>query len=499
MTDFQRRIAVALANPNLQTALDRGADRSNAVRAAAMAALPEADAARDRARQIRVETLRRLDDYLEQLERSVTANGGHVHWAQDAAEACAIVAEIARARGVKLVAKSKSMVSEEIRLNPALEAAGLQVVETDLGEYIIQLAGHTPSHMTAPAIHLRREDIGALFEKHLGMASTTDPKRMTELARAKLRQVFLKADMGISGVNFAVAETGTLTLVTNEGNGRLVTTVPPIHVALMGIERVVPSLADLEVLLRVLARSGTGQKLTCYTTLITGPRRAGDPDGPGELHLVLVDNGRSRVLGGELAETLLCIRCGACLNICPVYREIGGHAYDSVISGPIGAVLTPAMYGIEAWGELAGASSLCGACQAVCPVRIDIPTMLLTVRGAHTAATGGPAWLSLGMKWWASVMTSLDRYRWAQRLARWATRWLARGGKVKSLPPPLSAWTATRDFPVFAKTTFRERWRLRVTSDGWRVTGGGPDTRHPSPGTASTPDSRPVKDERREW
>ncbi|MBI3764323.1 MAG: lactate utilization protein, partial [Chloroflexi bacterium] len=249
----------------------------------------------------------------------------------------------------------------------------------------------------------------------------------------------------------------------------------------------------------VLARSGTGQKLTCYTSLLTGPRRAGDPDGPAELHLVMVDNGRSRVLGGDLAESLLCIRCGACLNICPIYREIGGHAYGSVISGPIGAVLTPAMGGMAEWGELAGASSLCGACQAVCPVRVDIPSMLLTVRGAHTAATGGSVWLSFGMKWWAGVMNSLHRYRFAQRLARWGTRWLARGGKVKSLPPPLSAWTASRDFPVFAKTTFRERWRLRVTSGGWRVMGGGPDTQHPSPGTASTPDSRPVKDEPREW
>jgi L-lactate dehydrogenase complex protein LldF len=285
---------------------------------------------------------------------------------------------------------------------------------------------------------------------------------MTELARAKLRQVFLSAGMGISGVNFAVAETGTLAIVTNEGNARMVTTVPPIHVALMGLERVVPTLSDLEVLLRVLARSSTGQKFTCYTTLLTGPRRAADPDGPGELHLVIVDNGRARALGGELAESLLCIRCGACLNICPVYREIGGHAYGSVIPGPIGAVLTPAMGGMAEWGELAGLSSLCGACQAVCPVRIDIPGMLLTVRGAHIAATGGPAWLRVGIKGWAQAMKSLGRYRWAQRFAHWGTRLLARGGWVRSLPPPLSAWTATRDFPVFARTTFRDRWRQRA-------------------------------------
>ena len=415
------------------------------------------------------------------------------------------------------------MVSEEIELNPALEAAGLQVVETDLGEYIIQLAGQRPSHITAPAIHMRKEDVSAVFEKHLGMQPTDDPKKMTELARGKLRQVFLSAGMGISGVNFAVAETGTLALVTNEGNGRMVTSLPPVHVALMGLERVVPTLPDLEVLLRVLARSSTGQKLSAYTTLLTGPRRprrpsaqgdGGDePDGPGELHLVIVDNGRSQALGGELsetllcircgacqnvcpvyrqigghaygsviagpigavltpamygapewgelAETLLCIRCGACQNVCPVYREIGGHAYGSVIAGPIGAILTPAMYGSKEWGELAGLSSLCGACQQVCPVKIDIPTMLLTVRAQHIAATGGPAWMRFGLKGWALAMKSVRRYRWGQRLAHWGTRLIARDGRVKRLPGPLAAWTRSRDFPVFAATPFRERWAKR--------------------------------------
>ena len=474
MNRLDQRISAALGDQNLHIALERGHDQWNQARNRSMAVLPEPDVARDRARQIRVETLRRLDHYLEMLEASVERAGGHVHWARDAAEACAIVVEIARARGVQLVAKSKSMLSEEIELNPALAAAGLEVVETDLGEYIIQLAGQRPSHITAPALHMRKEDISAVFQKHLGMEPSVDPLRMTALARGRLRQVFLSAGLGISGVNFAVAETGTLAIVTNEGNGRMVTSVPPVHVALMGLERLVPTLADLEVMLRVLARSSTGQKFTSYTTLLTGPRRraparrsgdgpapGGEPDGPGELHLVIVDNSRSRVLGSELAETLLCIRCGACQNVCPVYREIGGHAYGSLIAGPIGAVLTPAMHGSKEWGELAGLSSLCGACQDVCPVRIDLPSLLLTVRAEHTALTGGPAWLRLGLKGWAVAMTSLGRYRWAQRFASWGTRLLARDGRVRRLPGPLAAWTNTRDFPAFAAVPFRERWKQR--------------------------------------
>ncbi len=469
MSELQQRIATALADANLHTALERGHEQWNAARGRALTSLPYPDGARDRARRIRIETLRNLDKYLEQLEASVTRAGGQVHWAQDAAEACAIVLELAQARGVKMIAKSKSMLSEEIELNHALEAAGLQTVETDLGEYIIQLAGQRPSHITAPAIHMRKEDISEVFQKHLGMEPSIDPNHMTALARGRLRQVFLEAGMGISGVNFAVAETGTLTLVTNEGNGRMVTSVPPIHVALMGLERLVPTLSDLEVMLRVLARSATGQKLTSYTTLLTGPRRkangaGGELDGPREVHLVIVDNGRSRILQGELAETLLCIRCGACQNVCPVYREIGGHAYGSLIAGPIGAVLTPAMHGSAEWGELAGLSSLCGACQDVCPVRIDIPTMLLTVRGQHTARTGGPAWMRLGLKVWAEAMRSLGRYRWAQGFARWGTRLLARNDRISRLPGPLSAWTASRDFPPFAAVSFHERWEQRKTN-----------------------------------
>lgn len=467
---FQQRINTALADSNLQAALDGNFERSRLQRGNAIAALPHADLVRDRARAIRVEALRHLDEYLLQLETAVQANGGVVHWAATAADANRIVLEIAQKHNARLIAKSKSMVSEEIELNAALEKAGLRVVETDLGEYILQLRGDHPSHIVAPAIHLRRSDVATLFEKHLGLPPTDDIPALTAAARKALREVFVTADIGISGVNFGVAESGTLCIVTNEGNGRLCTTLPKVHIALMGIERVVPTLADLEIMLRVLARSATGQKITGYTNLITGPRRrseagAGDPDGPDELHLVLVDNGRSRVLGGELAESLLCIRCGACLNICPVYREIGGHAYGSVYPGPIGAVVAPALGGLAEFGELAQASSLCGACQEVCPVRIDIPAMLLKVRSAHREETGGAtaAWLGPAMKLWSFGMRSLAGYRLSLWLGRLGTRLLARAGWVQRLPGPPGGWTRSRDFPALAKEAFRDRYVKRQT------------------------------------
>jgi L-lactate dehydrogenase complex protein LldF len=285
---------------------------------------------------------------------------------------------------------------------------------------------------------------------------------MTAVARAELRRTFFTADLGISGANFGVAETGTIALVTNEGNGRLCTTVPRVHVALMGIERVVPTLADLEVMLRLLPRSATAQKITSYVSLLTGPRRPDESDGPEELHVVLVDNGRSRALGGELAESLLCIRCGACLNVCPVYREIGGHAYGAVYGGPIGSVVSTALFGTE-FNQLANASTLCGACRDVCPVRIDIPTMLLAVRGRYVESGQPPAWLKLGIAVWAWAMAGPGRYRLAQHFAAAGTRLLARKGRVRSLPPPLDAWTRRRDFPVFAAQTFHDRWRGRAS------------------------------------
>jgi L-lactate dehydrogenase complex protein LldF len=360
------------------------------------------------------------------------------------------------------------MVSEEIGLNHALEAAGVTVVESDLGEYIVQLAGERPSHIIAPAVHKSKEEVGTLLHEKLGVAPTRDPQQMAAVARAELRRVFLSADMGISGVNFGVAETGSLCLVTNEGNGRLTTTLPRLYVALMGIERLVPTLDDLCVMLQLLARSATGQKLSVYTNLLTGPRRrpsytraTDEPDGPDELHLVLIDNGRSRVLGGGQAEVLYCIRCGACLGACPVYRQIGGHAYGSVYPGPIGSVLTPALGNLEDWAELPHASSLCGACRDACPVGIDLPRLLLELREAGGHADQPPLWLRWGIRAYRVASTSPSRFGMVSRMAMWTTRLLARQGWIRRLPPPLSAWTDHRDFPAFSRKTFSQQWHDR--------------------------------------
>jgi len=465
---FHQRVRLALDDEILHGALTRATVRYVTNRTKAIAGLPNADAVRDYARQVRAHTLARLDHYLAQFAEAVETAGGQVHWAYDAAEARRIVIELAQSRGVKLAVKSKSMVGEELDLNHALEEAGIRPVETDLGEYIVQLAGERPSHVNTPAVHKTREQVGQLFHQKLGIPFTHEPAELTEAARAELRRTFLDADMGISGVNFGVAETGTLCLVTNEGNGRMATTLPRLHVALMGIERLVPTLDDLSVMLQLLGRSSTGQKLSVYTSLLTGPRRpstssgqAGEPDGPRELHVVLVDNGRSRILGSRLAEILYCIRCGTCLGACPVYREIGGHAYGSVYMGPIGSVLSPALYGIQTWPDLPHASSLCGACRDACPVRIDLPKLLLELRDESVRAGMSPAWLRWGMRAYRVAATSSARFRWASRLAAWGTRLLAQSGWIKRLPPPLAAWTDCRDFPAFAAKTFSQQWQER--------------------------------------
>jgi L-lactate dehydrogenase complex protein LldF len=468
--DFKTRIQTALANPALQIALDRNTERRVAGRNRSFEELREAERVRDEGRAIRLETLAHLDRYLAQFAESVERAGGQVHWAVDAREACQVALEVARraagpagTQGV-VVAKAKSMVSEEIELNHTLEAAGLQALETDLGEFIVQLRHERPSHIVGPALHLRREDVSELFQARFHMAPSLDVEAMTAVARAELRRVFFGAQVGVSGVNFGVAETGTLAIVSNEGNARLCTSVPRVHIALMGIERLVPSLADLEVMLRLLPRSATSQKLSSYVSLITGPRRPDEGDGPEEVHVILVDNGRSRTLGTELAESLACIRCGACLNVCPVYGEIGGHAYNSAYSGPIGAIVSAALFGSE-FNELANASTLCGACRDICPVRIDIPRMLLAVRRQDVAARQPPAWLRWGMPLYAWIMAAPWRYRIAQKLGALGTKLLARGGWVKALPPPLDGWTRRRDFPAFAGRTFRERYKVRSRHD----------------------------------
>jgi L-lactate dehydrogenase complex protein LldF len=448
----------ALHDPVLQTALTRLTGTLLAGNRRAYAALADSDKLRDHAKRIKEHTLAHLDRYLEQLEASVKRLGGHVHWAADAAQAREIIVGIAASAGCRRAVKSKSMTAEEIHLNPALEAAGIEVAETDFGEYVIQLAGERPSHLVAPAVHHTRETIARVLSQSLGEILPDDPRTLALAGRRVLREKFRQCDLGISGANFAVAQTGTIALVTNEGNGRLTTTWPRVHVALMGMEKVIPRLADLPVFLKLLARAATGQTLSVYTTLITGPRRSGDLDGPEEFHLVLLDNGRARVLATPFRESLQCIRCGACLNACPVYRRIGGHAYGGVYSGPIGSILTPLYDSVPANLHLPHASSLCGACQSACPVRINIPQMLIGLRELQHE-TSGNRWEALAYRAWAMVLKRPWLYRLATLLARVLLRPQAKGGWLQRLPGPGGGWTAVRDFPAPAARSFREQWR----------------------------------------
>jgi L-lactate dehydrogenase complex protein LldF len=456
--DFLGASNQALEDPTLQAALVRLTGTLMAANRRGYAALPDSDKLRDHAKRIKEYTLAHLDCYLEQLETSVLRLGGQVHWAADAAAARTIIVDIARHADCKRAVKSKSMTSEEVHLNPALEAAGIEVTETDFGEFIIQVAGERPSHLVAPAVHHTRESIASVLSKRLGENLPADPAMLAQTGRRVLRNKFRECDLGITGANFAVAETGTIVLITNEGNGRLTTTCPRVHIALMGIEKVIPRLADLPVFLKLLARAATGQTLSVYTTLLTGPRRPGDPDGPEQFHLVILDNGRSRVLATPFRESLQCIRCGACLNACPVYRRVGGHAYGGAYSGPIGSILTPLYDSVSANHHLPHASSLCGACQAACPVRINIPRMLIGLRELQHHYTEN-RWEKLAYSMWAQVLRRPWLYRLATRVARAALRPLASNGWLSRLPGPGSGWTGVRDFPAPARRTFREMWK----------------------------------------
>ncbi|HZT77539.1 MAG TPA: LutB/LldF family L-lactate oxidation iron-sulfur protein [Vicinamibacterales bacterium] len=459
--DFAARAGAAIGDARLQDALGRVTAVFGSRRTSAFASLPNAEAVRDAARAARLTAVANLPDYLERFESRLLANGAHVHWADTAADANAIVAGIATRAGCTRAVKSKSMVSEETHLNEALEAAGVAPIETDLGEYIVQLAHDRPSHIIAPIIHLTRQDVGRVMQRELKVPYTDDTQALAATARTRLRSEFLRADMGISGANFGVADTGTIVLVTNEGNGRMVTTLPRVHVVLMGIEKLVANLEELDACLKVLARSGTGQQLTVYTTMVNGPRREGDADGPDELHVVLLDNGRSRIRAGDTAEILGCIRCGACLNVCPVYRNIGGHAYGDTYPGPVGAIVTPGLRGLEPWRELPHASTLCGACRDVCPVRLDIPRMLLALRRDVAAADLQPRSLAWAMKLFAWTASRPALYRAATRVARVWLRARARDGWVRALPGLAGGWTRARDLRAPAAKTFQERWQER--------------------------------------
>lgn len=462
--EFTHSAVVALADIQLQTALDRGTTRGVNNRIAAMGETTDAAALRHQARLARERALNRLPELLELLERNVTANGGHVLWARDAAELNQIVLELCRKHGVKRVTKGKSMVTEESALNHALEAHGIEINESDLGEYIIQLAGETPSHIVFPMLHKTREATAQLLHDRLGMPMTDRPEDMTRFVRGVMRQKYLEADMGISGVNFAIAETGTIATVENEGNNRLSTGAPRVHVAVMGIEKVIATWEDYALLVQLLSRSATGQRLSVYNNLMSGPRRPDEPDGPEVFYLIIMDNGRARIFGSEYAESLACIRCGACLNACPVYQNIGGHAYGWVYPGPIGSIVSPLLLGPTNAPKLPYASSLCGACQSACPVEIAIPDLLLKLRRDLVQAGDPTLGWRIGMRLWRIGMRSPTLYRLGARLAALGTRLLAgEEGRIRALPPPFNGWTASRDFPTFAGESFRARWRKRRT------------------------------------
>jgi L-lactate dehydrogenase complex protein LldF len=493
----------ALADAQLQRALTNATTQHAVARTAAITHPgAEWEALRERAKEIKDHTLSHLDYYLEEFTRHVERLGGHVFWAEDAAAANAYITSVARRHGVTLAVKSKSMMTEEIDLNSALAAAGVEAVETDLGEYIVQLAGERPSHITAPAVHKTRGDIARLMREKLSVECEEDPASITAHARRVLREKFLSAGMGVTGVNFAVAETGSIVLVENEGNIRLTTSLPRVHVALMGIEKVIPRMADLGIFLRLLPLGASGQKITSYISILTGGKRAPLDEGPEEFHVVILDNGRTEILANtHLRESLNCIRCGACLNACPVYQKIGGHAYGWIYPGPIGAVLTPQLLGREKAADLPFASTLCGACRDVCPVKINLPEMLLHLRheikepatsstvvahGARktiNAETLSPAselkqrtendlgsnapgtfkrrfavgFEHLLFKGWAFVIKSSSRYRMLMRLARLGERLLP-GQRAYTRLPPFSRWTTTRELPPLPVRSFTEQW-----------------------------------------
>lgn len=464
---FRDNVHEALHDQRLQRAM-RHSDNFVARRAAAAERLPEFEALRDSARAIKDHTLAYLDLYLEAYERKVRESGGHVHYARNAVEANAIVVGLCKERGAKAVTKGKSMISEEIGLNAALEAEGIEAIETDLGEYIIQLRGEAPSHIIAPAIHLSRDDVEAEFRRaHRDLPATRDlsePEQLLSEARAILREKFLSADVGVTGANFLVAETGTSIIVTNEGNGDLTQILPRVHVVVASLEKLVPTLADAAQLMRVLARSATGQDMSVYTTLSTGPRRPGDPDGPDEYHVVLLDNGRSAMLGSEFEDMLRCIRCGACMNHCPVYHAIGGHAYGWVYPGPMGAVLTPSLIGVVKGGQLPNASTFCGRCESVCPMRIPLPKMMRHWREREFERRLSPVTVRSGLGVWAFFAKRPLLYRLASDLAMRALHLIGGARGRFSWLPFAGGWTRYRDLTAPQGATFQSRWRARSGS-----------------------------------
>jgi L-lactate dehydrogenase complex protein LldF len=474
---FDKNAREALLDPQLQGALRNLATTFGERRRVAISSVDDWEGLREKARRIKDETLSHLDTYLEQFAKNAEKRGVRIHWARDGHEAGSIVLDLIKELKATNVVKAKSMATEEIHLNRALEAEGIFPVETDLGEWIIQLAGETPSHIVVPAIHKTKNQIAKLFAEQLDIAHTNDVDQLTATAREFLRSQFAQAEVGISGVNFAVAETGTILILENEGNIRLTTGVPKRHIALMGIEKVIPKLEDLDVFLKLLPRSGTGQKLTTYQSLITGVKHSERDEGPEEIHIVIMDNGRSRMLANPVTrQTLACIRCGACLNVCPVYQQIGGHAYGSVYPGPIGAVLTPQLIGLSKAKQLPYASSLCGACRDACPVKIDIPELLLHLR-AEISDNSGTSPLSPKQSFGERLAFSAYSFLWRRpalyKLGLKASRTLQNivlgkngdGGFAKRFAAPIASWSDKRDLPAIADKSFREIWKSALDED----------------------------------
>jgi L-lactate dehydrogenase complex protein LldF len=459
---FPRAARTALANEQLRRNLGHATATIRAKRAAVVAEVPDWEDLRRAGEAIKAATLARLDEHLVRLEQEVTARGGTVHWARDAIEANRIVTDLVRATGADEVVKVKSMVTQEIGLNEALQAAGISAWETDLAELIVQLGHDKPSHILVPAIHRNRSEIRDIFLREMPGVDpdlTDEPRQLALAARAYLRRKFLTARVAVSGANFAVAETGTLVVVESEGNGRMCLTLPQTLITVMGIEKLVPTWTDLEVFLQLLPRSSTGERMNPYTSMWTGVTPG---DGPQEFHLVLLDNGRTAALADEVGRSALhCIRCSACLNVCPVYERTGGHAYGSAYPGPIGAVLSPQLTGVERNASLPYASSLCGACFDACPVRIDIPSLLVHLRARHVEQRAGaapsPEAIAMAAAGW--VMAAPKRFRTAERLMRAGRLFGRRTNRITTLPPPLSAWTASRDLPRPPEETFRQWWQ----------------------------------------
>jgi L-lactate dehydrogenase complex protein LldF len=470
---FDQNARDALHDVQLHGALQKLSATFGERRRHAIASAGDWEGLRESARRIKDETLSHLDAYLAEFVTNAEKVGATIHWARDGKEACEVILGLIRDVGATKVVKSKSMATEEIHLNHVLEEAGINPVETDLGEWIIQLAEETPSHIVVPAIHKTKGQIANLFVEQVGIEPTEDVDVLTSTARKFLRSRFAEAEVGISGVNFGVAETGTILLLENEGNIRLTTSLPQIHIALMGIEKVIPKLADLDVFLKLLPRSGTGQKLTTYQSLITGTKRKPQDEGPDELHIVMMDNGRSKMLAHPVTrQSLACIRCGACLNACPVYQQIGGHAYGSVYPGPIGAVITPQLIGLNKARQLPYASSLCGACREVCPVKIDIPELLLHLRAKITdgEANGvagevrpkGKFFERLAFSAFSFAWRRSSLYKFGMVMSRFAMKSSSNARLLGKLVPPLAAWTEYRDAPQIAPRPFREIWETEL-------------------------------------